>query len=120
MRRQWLIWSLGVLLTGCGGGGGLTPDTNPPAISDIALEQTGNGVRARATVQDAESGVANVVVLATVGTTIQTIAMQGDGNHQYQATLPANTVRVRIRAQDRAGNTRETGDIIAPPPTPPF
>ncbi|GIV09125.1 MAG: hypothetical protein KatS3mg019_1216 [Fimbriimonadales bacterium] len=119
MRRQWLIGSLAVLLTGCGGGG-LPPDTAPPAISNIAIEHTGNGVRARATVQDAETGVASVVVLATVGTNVQTIAMQAAGDHQYQAILPANTVRVRIRAQDRAGNTRETDDITAPPPTPPF
>lgn len=119
MRRLWLIGSLAVLLTGCGGGG-LPPDTTPPAISNIALEHIGDGVRAHATVQDAETGVASVAVLAAVGTNVQTIAMQSEGNHQYQATLPANTVRVRIRAQDRAGNTRETGDITAPPPMPPF
>jgi hypothetical protein len=119
MRRIGLLLGLALALAGCGGGG-LSPDRTPPSISNIAIEHTGDSVRARATVQDTESGVASVLVLATVGTTVQTVAMQADGSHQYQAILPTNTVRVRIRVQDRAGNTRETNDIAAPPPAPPF
>ncbi|MDW8051223.1 MAG: hypothetical protein RMJ83_01955 [Armatimonadota bacterium] len=124
MRTAW--WSLVglcVLLAGCGGGGGGTPpppDNIPPVISQIAVERVDSGVAVSATVQDAETGVATVAVIATVGDTTQTVSMVQVGTNRYRGVLPANTVRVRLRAQDFAGNTRETGDIIAPPPLPPF
>ncbi|MCS7273125.1 MAG: hypothetical protein NZ550_03140 [Fimbriimonadales bacterium] len=123
MRTTW--WSLiglSVVLAGCGGGGGAAPlpDNTPPAISQIAVERVDSGVAVSATVQDAGTGVATVVVIATVGNTTQTVPMVRVSANRYQGILPANTARVRLRAQDFAGNTRETGDIIAPPPLPPF
>lgn len=124
MRKLYAMLGLSVMLAGCGGGGGggapLPPDNNPPTISQIGLEAVQGGVRLSATVQDAETGVATVIAIATVGNTTQSVPMSAVGNNRYQAVLPANTARVRIRAQDRAGNRRETGDITAPPPLPPF
>lgn len=124
MRTAW--WSLVglcVLLAGCGGGGGGTPpppDNIPPVISQIAVERVNSGVSISATVQDAGTGVATVVAIATVGNATQTVPMVPVSENRYRGVLPANTARVRLRAQDFAGNTRETSDIVAPPPSPPF
>lgn len=121
MRKyRWITLGLSLILAGCGGGGGGIADSNPPVISRLAVERDGDRVLVSAEARDAETGVASVVVVAIVGTASQTTVMSALGNNQYQAALPSNTVRVRVRAQDRAGNTRETGDIPAPPPQPPF
>lgn len=121
-KTYWMAIGLGLLLAGCGGGGGapLPPDNTPPTISNLAVERVGNQVQLSVVVQDAQTGVASVVVLATVGSSTQSVQAAAAGNNRYQASLPANTVRVRVRAQDRAGNTRESTDVPAPPPLPPF
>jgi len=123
MRKfGWIGLGLCIALSGCGGGGGapLPADNNPPTISQIGLEAVQGGVRLNVTVRDAETGVATVIAIATVGNTTQSVPMSAVSDNRYQALLPANTARVRIRAQDRAGNQRETGEIAAPPPLPPF
>lgn len=117
---RWTILGLGLVLAGCGGGGGGIADSNPPVISRVAIEHRGGQVQVSATIRDAETGVAQATVFATVGDATQTVAMRAAGDDQYEASLPANTVRVRVQARDRAGNQRETGDIPAPPPQPPF
>ncbi len=123
MRKLYTILGLSVMLAGCGGGGGgapLPPDNTPPTISNLSIEAVSNGVQISATVQDAETGVASVVAVAVVGSASQTVVMNLASANRYQATLPPNTARVSMRATDRAGNTRETGEIVAPPPLPPF
>jgi len=123
MRKfGWIGLGLCIALSGCGGGGGapLPADNTPPAIGNLSIEAVNGGVQISATVQDAETGVASVVAVAVVGNAPQTVAMTPAGANRYQATLPPNTVRVRVRATDRAGNARETGEIAAPPPLPPF
>jgi hypothetical protein len=48
------LWVISMLiLTGCGGGGSTTPDTEPPQISQIEIEHAGDAVQVFATVQDA-------------------------------------------------------------------
>lgn len=118
-KYGWALLWLSLIVAGCGGGGGIA-DTNPPVISRVAVERRGEQVQVSATIRDAETGVAQATVIATVGEATQAVAMRAVGGDQYEASLPANTVRVRIQAHDRAGNQRETGDIPAPPPQPPF
>lgn len=120
MRRLYPLSGLIVVLAGCGGGAGAPPDTTPPVISQIALERTNTGLSLTATVQDTGTGVATVAAIVTAGNQIQTIGMTLETANRYRAILPANTTRVKIRAQDGAGNRRETSDIVAPPPNPPF
>jgi len=108
------------ILAGCGGGGSATQDTDPPQISQIEIEHAGDAVRVFATVQDAASGIAAVQVVARIGTEQQTFAMTAEEMNRYRASLPSNTTRVLVRATDRAGNTRESGEFIVPPPEPPF
>lgn len=117
---QWTILGLGLVLAGCGGGGGGIADSNPPMITRVAMEHRSEQVQVSATIRDAETGVAQATVFATVGETTQTVPMRAVGSDLYEALLPSNTARVRIQARDRAGNLRETGDIPAPPPQPPF
>lgn len=120
MRRPYPLLGLIVVLAGCGGGASVPPDTTPPVISQIALERTNAGLSLTATVQDTGTGVATVAAIVTVGNQTQTIGMTLETASRYRTILPDNTVRVRIRAQDRSGNQRETSDISAPPPNPPF
>ncbi|MEN3000774.1 MAG: hypothetical protein ABDI19_02900 [Armatimonadota bacterium] len=122
MRRLgfWLV--LSVLLTGCGGGGGGTEvrDSNAPLLSQIELQHMGNSVMLSVVAQDAETGIASVIAIATVGPSTQTFQMSAADGQRYQVGLPSNTVRVNVRATDRAGNSRESGSIPVPPPQPPF
>lgn len=117
---RWTILGLALVLAGCGGGGGGIVDANPPVISRVTVEHRGEQVQVSATIRDAETGVALATAIATVGEATQTVPMRTVGGDLYEASLPANTVRVRVQARDRAGNQRETGDIPAPPPQPPF
>lgn len=119
MRKLWSLFGVSIVLTSCGGGGGIT-DANPPTLSQIELQHTGSNVIVSAAAEDAESGIASVVAIATIGASPQTFQMSSVGNRRYQATLPPNTVRVNVRAIDRAGNSRESGSMPAPPPPPPF
>jgi hypothetical protein len=119
-RLTGLLAVLMLILTGCGGGGSTTQDTEPPQISQIEVEHAGDAVQVFATVQDAASGVATVQVVARIGTGQQTFVMTAEGANRYRASLPSNTTRVAVRATDRAGNTRESGEFLVPPPEPPF
>jgi hypothetical protein len=115
------LWVISMLiLTGCGGGGSTTPDTEPPQISQIEIEHAGDAVQVFATVQDAMSGIAAVQVVARIGTGHQTFLMTAESANRYRARLPGNTTRVAVRATDNAGNTRDSGEFIVPPPEPPF
>jgi len=120
MRKWWYLLGISISLTSCGGGGGSTADSNPPILSQIELQHTSNGVLVIVVAEDAESGIASVVAVATIGGSAQTFPMSSADNRRYQATLPPNTVRVNVRATDRVGNSRESGSIPAPPPSPPF
>lgn len=113
------------LLAGCGGAEkGLPFDPTPPVIGTPAVSREANTNRVLVQVQafDVGTGVASVTVLAVgVDPTPTAVAMQQvPGTEQYQATLPASTVRLRVKAVDRGGNESVSAEIRVPPPSPPF
>ena len=121
MRIRGVIVLFSVVLAGCGGGGGGgLVDTTPPTISRVDLEWVSQTLYVSVTAQDAESGIASVSAQVRVGTQTQTVLLQASGASQYRAALPNGTTRVTITARDRAGNERTSGELIAPPPNPPF
>ena len=121
MRIRGVVVLISVLLAGCGGGGGGgLVDTTPPTISRVDLEWVSQTLYVSVTAQDAESGIGSVSARVRVGTQTQTVLLQASGASQYRAALPNGTTRVTITARDRAGNERTSGELIAPPPDPPF
>lgn len=114
------------LLVGCGGGGEKAiSDPTPPVIGTPAVtrEAGTQNVLVQVQVFDVGSGVAQVTALAVgldptpVSVPLQLVPGQTE---QYQATLPADTVRLMVKAVDRNGNTAESAEIRVPPPSPPF
>jgi len=74
----------------------------------------------RARVYDNQRGEVTVQVQAFTGQQDSvTMRMEREFTDQYRAELPSNTVRVRVRAQDSAGNSRESDEYLVPPPNPP-
>jgi len=118
MRIRGVVVLISVLLAGCGGGG--LVDTTPPTISRVDLEWVSQTLYVSVTAQDAESGIASVSAQVRVGTQTQTVLLQASGASQYRGALPSGTTRVAVIARDRAGNERTSGELIAPPPNPPF
>ncbi len=127
MRRT--IIALGLLavltLVGCGGGEKAPFDPTPPVIGTPSVTREAGTSRVLVQVQvfDVGSGVQTVMALA-VGTdpTPTQVAMQAVPGtpEQYQATLPADTVRLQVKAVDRNGNEATSSEIRVPPPGPPF
>lgn len=115
---RWLILGLCVVLSGCNGGS--PPDNTPPTIANLTISRTGADLIVSATVEDAGTGIASVVAITAVGGSWQVIPMVPIASNRYQATIPPNTTSVRVRAQDKVGNLKETNNIVAPPPQPPF
>ncbi|GBC95256.1 hypothetical protein HRbin16_01043 [bacterium HR16] len=120
-----LGWMAVALLAGCGGAEkGLPFDPTPPVIGAPAVTREAGTNRVLVQVQafDVGTGVASVTVLAVgVDTTPTPVAMQQvPGTEQYQATLPASTVRLQVKAVDRGGNEALSAEIRVPPPAPPF
>ena len=120
MRIRGVVVLISVVLAGCGGGGGGLVDTTPPTISRVEMEWVAQTLYVSVAAQDAESGIASVSAQVRVGTQTQTVLLQASGASQYRAALPNGTTRVTITARDRAGNERTSGELIAPPPDPPF
>lgn len=120
IRWALVLIGLSLGLAGCGGGSA-TADSDPPVISQVNIERSrDNAIVVSATVQDTGSGVAMVQVIATVGTTQQTIPMVAESTARYRASLPSNTTRIAIQATDNVGNHRQSGEFLVPPPEPPF
>lgn len=120
-----LGWLAMLLLAGCGAAEkGLPFDPTPPVIGTPTLTREASTNRVLVQVQafDVGTGVASVTVLAVgVDPTPTPIAMQQiPGTEQYQATLPASTVRLQVKAVDRGGNEALSAEIRVPPPAPPF
>ncbi|GIV17588.1 MAG: hypothetical protein KatS3mg022_3023 [Armatimonadota bacterium] len=113
------------LLAGCGGAEkGLPFDPTPPVIGTPAVTREANTNHVLVQVQafDVGTGVASVTVLAVgVDSTPTAVAMQQvPGTEQYQATLPASTVRLQVKVVDRSGNESVSAEVRVPPPSPPF
>lgn len=120
-----LGWLAVALLAGCGSAEkGLPFDPTPPVLGTpaVAREAGTNRVLVQVQAFDVGTGVASVIVLAVgVDPTPTAVAMQQvPGTEQYQATLPASTVRVQVKAVDRGGNETVSAEIRVPPPSPPF
>jgi len=120
IRLGLFLLGLSLGLAGCGGGSGSIADSDPPVINQVNIERSSNRVVVSATVQDSSSGVAAVQVVATVGTTQQTVPMAAEPTTRYRASLPLNTTRFAIQAVDNAGNSRQSDEFLVPPPEPPF
>ena len=115
----------GMWLVGCGTAEkGLPFDPTPPVIGapTVTREAGTNRVLVQVQAYDVGAGVASVMVLAVgVDPTPTAVAMQQvPGTEQYQATLPATTVRLQVKAVDRGGNETVSAEIRVPPPGPPF
>lgn len=116
----------GIWLVGCGSAEkGLPFDPTPPVIGapTVTREAGTNRVLVQVQAYDVGTGVASVVVLAVgVDPTPTAVAMQPvpGATEQYQATLPASTVRLQVKAADRGGNETVSAEIRVPPPGPPF
>ncbi|MEJ5251317.1 MAG: hypothetical protein HPY54_03465 [Chthonomonadetes bacterium] len=128
MKRTMVALGLLAVLTlaGCGGGGEEALfDPTPPVVGTPSVTREAGTSRVLVQVQvfDVGSGVQAVMVLA-VGTdpTPTQVAMQAVPGtpEQYQATLPADTVRLQVKAVDRNGNEATSSEIRVPPPGPPF
>ncbi|GIV19972.1 MAG: hypothetical protein KatS3mg023_1723 [Armatimonadota bacterium] len=120
-----LGWLAAGLLAGCGSAEkGVPFDPTPPVIGTPAVTREAGTNRVLVQVQafDVGTGVASVTVLAVgVEPTPTVVAMQQvPGTEQYQATLPASTVRLQVKAVDRGGNETVSAEIRVPPPSPPF
>lgn len=120
-----LGWMAVVLLVGCGTAEkGLPFDPTPPVIGTPAVTREVGTNRVLVQVQafDVGTGVALVTVLAVgVDPAPVPVAMQQvPGTEQYQASLPASTVRLRVKAVDRGGNESVSAEVRVPPPSPPF
>ncbi len=128
MKKAITAWSLlaGLLLAGCGGGTEKLPfDPTPPVIGtpSVSREAGTNRVLVQVQAFDVGTGVASVVALAVgTGLTPTPVAMQpvSGTTEQYQAVLPASTVRLQVKAVDRSGNEAFSAEIRVPPPAPPF
>jgi hypothetical protein len=121
-------WMLGAALLitmlalwGCGGGGGV-PDTTPPLITNLQTRYNENNqLVVQADVADAESGVAQVWVLRVgVGDEASELVMQNASSNTYRAVISSPTVRVRVKARDRAGNEALSDETRITPPPPPL
>jgi len=121
-------WMLGAALLitmlalwGCGGGGGV-PDTTPPLITNLQTRYNENNqLVVQADVADAESGVAQVWVLRVgVGDEASELVMQNASGNTYRAVISSPTVRVRVKARDRAGNEAVSDETRITPPPPPL
>ena len=121
-------WMLGAALLitmlalwGCGGGGGV-PDTTPPLITNLQTRYNENNqLVVQADVADAESGVAQVWVLRVgVGDEASELVMQNASGNTYRAVISSPTVRVRVKARDRAGNEALSDETRITPPPPPL
>jgi hypothetical protein len=121
-------WMLGAALLitmlalwGCGGGGGV-PDTTPPLITNLQTRYNQNNqLVVQADVADAESGVAQVWVLRVgVGDEAPELVMQNASGNTYRAVISSPTVRVRVKARDRAGNEALSDETRITPPPPPL
>lgn len=118
--------SIATLLVGCGGGGEKAVfDPTPPVIGtpSVTREASTNRVLVQVQAYDVGSGIASVTILAVgVDPTPTPIVMQPVPGtpEQYQATLPASTVRLTMRALDHNGNEATSPEIRVPPPGPPF
>ena len=115
----------GMWLVGCGSAEkGLPFYPTPPVIGTptVTREAGTNRVLVQVQAYDLGTGVASVVVLAVgVDPTPTAVAMQPvPGTEQYQATLPASTVRLQVKAVDRGGNETVSAEVRVPPPGPPF
>ena len=108
-------------LWGCGGGGGV-PDTTPPLITSLQTRYNENNqLVVQADVADAESGVAQVWVLRVgVGDEASELVMQNASGNTYRAVISSPTVRVRVKARDRAGNEALSDETRITPPPPPL
>jgi hypothetical protein len=108
-------------LWGCGGGGGV-PDTTPPLITSLQTRYNENNqLVVQADVTDAGSGVAQVWVLRVgVGDEASELVMQNAGGNTYRAVISSPTVRVRVKARDRAGNEALSDETRITPPPPPL
>ncbi len=114
------------IATSCGGGGGngtsIMPDQVAPTVESVQVTraQQTDKVIVRARVFDDQSGVSAVRVRGITGQQeTLTVQMQREFGDQYVAELPFNTLRIRVTAQDAAGNLRESDEHLVPPPNPP-
>lgn len=125
-RNRWLfvVASLAAvwLMSACGGGGNTVSvvDQSPPVIDGVrATRSADNQVLVEAQVYD-DGGVASVEVQAVDGNLwTRQYGMRLQYGNRYSASLPENTLRVTVRATDRAGRTSQSGEVLVPPPNPP-
>jgi len=129
MSMRWMlaaiVVSIAVMLGGCGmflSGTVAGADTAPPIITNLQTRYNENNqLVVQADVADAESGVAQVwVVRVGLGPEATELAMQNTGGNTYRAVISSPTVRVRVKARDRAGNEALSDETRITPPPPPL
>jgi hypothetical protein len=97
-------------------------DTTPPLITNLQTRYVENNqLVVQAEVTDTGSGVAQVwVVRVGLGPEATELAMQTTGGNTYRAVISSPTVRVRVKARDRAGNEALSDETRITPPPPPL
>jgi hypothetical protein len=97
-------------------------DTTPPLITNLQTRYVENNqLVVQAEVTDTGSGVAQVwVVRVGVGDEASELVMQNASGNTYRAVISSPTVRVRVKARDRAGNEALSDETRITPPPPPL
>jgi hypothetical protein len=97
-------------------------DTTPPLITNLQTRYVENNqLVVQAEVTDTGSGVAQVWVLRVgVGDEASELVMQNASGNTYRAVISSPTVRVRVKARDRAGNEALSDETRITPPPPPL
>lgn len=97
-------------------------DTTPPLITNLQTRYVENNqLVVQAEVTDTGSGVAQVwVVRVGVGDEASELVMQNASGNTYRAVISSPTVRVRVKARDRAGNEALSDETRIMPPPPPL
>jgi hypothetical protein len=97
-------------------------DTTRPLITNLQTRYVENNqLVVQAEVTDTGSGVAQVWVLRVgVGDEASELVMQNASGNTYRAVISSPTVRVRVKARDRAGNEALSDETRITPPPPPL
>jgi hypothetical protein len=124
---RWMLTSIMLAVAITFGGCGMFlsesgVDTEPPLITNLQTRYNENNqLVVQADVADAESGVAQVWVLRVgVGDEASELVMQNASGNTYRAVISSPTVRVRVKARDRAGNEALSDETRITPPPPPL